>query len=123
MAGQGIAATLPRLLDVDRYVAVARVFALEVWRLGYNGLVGAVPMLIAYLLCVGLKRDSVDRRSLATSFGVMVLMLAGYVAALVTAPDDFLRLLNRSVDRLLLHLWPAMVFTCFMVARAPEDAA
>jgi hypothetical protein len=122
MAGQGVAETLPRLLDLDRYTAVARVFASEVWRLGHNGLVGAVPLLIGYLLCVGLRGDAVDRRALATSLGVMVLMLAGYIVALVTAPDDFLRLLNRSVDRLLLHVWPMIVFTCFIIARAPEDA-
>jgi len=49
------------------------------------------------------------------------LTLAGYVIVLVAAPADFLRLLNRSVDRLLLHVWPATVFTCFLVARAPDD--
>jgi hypothetical protein len=49
-------------------------------------------------------------------------MFGGYVLVLVTAPDDFLRLLNRSVDRLLLQLWPTLVFTCFMIARPPEEA-
>ena len=59
--------------------------------------------------------------ALVTVAGVLALTLAGYVIVLVAAPADFLRLLNRSVDRLLLHVWPATVFTCFLVARAPED--
>ena len=123
VAGQGLADTLPRLLDAGRYLAVAKVFKLEMSHLGDNGLVGAVPLLFAYLLCVGLKVDDADRPALATALGAVVLVLAGYVVVLVTAPGDFLRLLNRSVDRLLLHVWPAIVFTCFMVARPPEAGA
>jgi len=121
VAGQGLAETLPRLLDAGRYVAVAKVFKLEVSQLGYNGLLGAVPLLIGYLLCVGVKIDPTDRPALVTVAGALALTLAGYVIVLVAAPGDFLRLLNRSVDRLLLHVWPATVFACFMVARAPGD--
>ena len=121
VAGQGLAETLPRLMEAGRYVAVAKVFKLEVSQLGYNGLLGAVPLLVGYLLCVGVKVDPTDRPALVTVAGVLALTLAGYVIVLVAAPADFLRLLNRSVDRLLLHVWPATVFTCFLVARAPED--
>jgi hypothetical protein len=121
VAGQGLADTLPRLLDAGRYLAVARVFKSEVLHLGYNGVVGAIPLLVVYVLCVGLKVDTVDRPALATCLGALALVLGGYVAVLVTAPGDFLRLLNRSVDRLLLHLWPTIVFICFMIARPPEE--
>jgi hypothetical protein len=123
VAGQGLSETLPRLVDAGRYLAVARVFKLEVSQLAHNGLVGAVPLLIGYLLCVGVKIEESDRAALVTAAGALALTLAGYVVVLVTAPDDFLRLLNRSVDRLVLHVWPAIVFTCFMVARAPEEGA
>jgi hypothetical protein len=121
VAGQGLAETLPRLVEAGRYVAVAKVFKLEVSQLGHNGLLGAVPLLVGYLLCVGVKVDATDRPALVTVAGVLALTLAGYVIVLVAAPADFLRLLNRSVDRLLLHVWPATVFTCFLVARAPDD--
>jgi len=121
VAGQGLADTLPRLVDPGRYIAVAKVFKLEVSQLGNNGLLGAVPLVIGYLLCVGIKVDPTDRPALVTVAGALALTLVGYVIVLVTAPADFLRLLNRSVDRLLLHVWPAIVFICFMVARAPGD--
>jgi hypothetical protein len=123
VAGQGLAETLPRLLDAGRYLAVARVFAAEVWRLGDSGLMGAVPLLVVYLLCVGPKVNLLDRPALATSLAALALVVSGYVVALVTTPGDFLRLLNRSADRLLLHLWPTIVFACFMIARPPEEAA
>jgi len=122
VAGQGVAGTLPRLLDGERYLAVARVFTSEVVQLGHNGFFGAVPLLFVYLLCVGLKLDAVDRSAVRTSLIALAMMFGGYVLVLVTAPDDFLRLLNRSVDRLLLQLWPTLVFTCFMIARPPEEA-
>ena len=122
VAGQGLAETLPRLLDAGRYLAVARVFAVEVWHLGHGGLVGVVPLLVIYLLCVGLKVNPLDRPALVTSLGALALVVSGYVVALVTTPGDFLRLLNRSADRLLLHLWPTVVFACFMIARPPEEA-
>ena len=121
MADQGLAQTLPRLVDAARYVAVARAFKGEIAGLAYNGLVGAVPLVIGYLLCVGVKVHEDDRPALVTTGGALALMLAGYVVVLVSAPGDFLRLLNRSVDRLLLHVWPAIVFAAFMLARAPEE--
>ena len=121
MAGQSLMQTLPRLVDAARYVAVVRTFKAEISGLGYNGLVGAVPLVIGYLLCVGVKVHNDDRPALVTAAGALALMLAGYVVVLVSAPGDFLRLLNRSVDRLLLHVWPALVFAAFMLARAPEE--
>ena len=123
VAGQGLSETLPRLLETGRYVAVAKAFKLELSQLGHNGLVGALPLLIGYLLCVGVKPEEADSPALMTTAGAVALMLAGYVAVLVSAPNDWLRLLNRSVDRLVLHAWPAVVFACFMAARAPEEAA
>ena len=123
MAGQGLSETLPRLLDAGRYLAVAKAFKLELSQLAHNGLVGSVPLLIGYLLCVGVELDEADDPALVTTAGTVALVLAGYVVVLVTAPDDWLRLLNRSVDRLVLHTWPAVVFACLMAARAPEEAA
>jgi hypothetical protein len=123
VAGQGLAETLPRLLEGGRYAEVGRVFATEAWRLGHNGIVGAIPVLVVYLLYMGRTLRSTDRTAVATSLAACALVLTGYVVVLIMAPGDFLRLLNRSVDRLLLHLWPAVVFTFFMVARPPEDAA
>jgi hypothetical protein len=43
------------------------VFKGELQRLGDNGLVSAVPLEFAYLLCVGVKVDAVDRRAVGTS--------------------------------------------------------
>ena len=122
VSGQSSSGTLVRLLDFQRYVEVARVFTREVRQLADNGLVSAVPLLFAYLLCVGVKVDAVDRRAVGTSLVTLALVLSGYVLVGLTAPDDYIRLLNSSVDRLLLQLWPTAVFTYFMIARPPEEA-
>jgi len=122
VSGQGISDTLVRLLDFPRYVEVARLFTGAVRRLGDNGLVSAVPMLLAYLLCVGVKVDAADRRAVGTALVTLALVLSGYALVGLTAPDDYIRLLSSSVDRLVLQLWPTAIFTCFMIACPPEEA-
>ena len=51
------------------------------------------------------------------------LMLAGDAAVLVVAVEDVPRMLSSSLDRLLLQLWPAAVFTWFVVLATPEEAS
>jgi hypothetical protein len=49
-------------------------------------------------------------------------MLAGHFAVFVSMADELARLLNSSLDRLLLQLWPSALFLFFMVVRTPEEA-
>jgi hypothetical protein len=51
------------------------------------------------------------------------LMLVGHAAVFTATAPDVARLLNSSLERLLLQLWPAEVFACFMVFAGIEDAA
>ena len=122
MSDQSGSETLVRLLDFQRYVEVGRLCMGGVRQLGDNGLLSAIPLLLAYLLCVGVKVDVVDRRAVGTSLVTLALVLGGYVLVGLTAPDDYIRLLKSSVDRLLLQLWPTAVFTCFMIACPSEEA-
>jgi hypothetical protein len=75
----------------------------------------AVPLQFAYLLCVGVKVDAVDRRAVGTSLVTLALVLSGYAFVELAAPGDYIRLLNSSVDRLLLQLWPTAAFTYFII--------
>ena len=50
------------------------------------------------------------------------LMLAGYAAVLLTAPAPLLGTNIRSIDRLLLQLWPTVIFAYCLWVRSPEEA-
>jgi hypothetical protein len=45
----------------------------------------------------------------------VALVLSGYALVELAAPGDYIHLLNSSVDRLLLQLWPTAVFTYFII--------
>ena len=53
---------------------------------------------------------------------VLVLMLAVHYVVFVALAYDLPRLLNSSLDRLLLQLWPSALFLLFMAVRTPEEA-
>jgi hypothetical protein len=50
-----------------------------------------------------------------------MLTLGGYALVFLTAPTDVPRLLAASVDRVLLHVWPAAVFCFFLAMGTPEE--
>ena len=49
-------------------------------------------------------------------------MLVGYVVVLLTAPTPLLATNIRSIYRLLLQLWPSMLFAYFLSLRTAEEA-
>lgn len=122
MAGQ-LRELLGRVLNVERQLAVARSVKKEVLEFGFNGLFGAAALLGTYLICLGAHVPRAQRRPVAIAALTLGFTLAGYWVALVTAPGDLPRMLNSSVDRLLLQLWPAAVFLFFLVAAPPDEAA
>jgi hypothetical protein len=80
-------------------------------------------VLIAYGICVGLCQPELRRRWVLAAGASLGLTLAGHGFVLVAAVEDVPRMLGSSLERLLLQLWPAAVFTLFMVLATPEDAA
>jgi hypothetical protein len=50
-------------------------------------------------------------------------VLLGYVLVLLTAPGPLLATNIRSINRLLLQLWPSALFAYFLRLRTAEEAA
>ena len=50
----------------------------------------------------------------------LLLTSAGYFMIYVLRPLDLAWLLDSSLDRLLLQLWPGIVFVVFLASRAPQ---
>ena len=113
--------TLGRLTAPERYLLVLREYLSHVLAFGKNGFGSAVWVLIAYLLGLGLSPAEVRRSWVRGAITAFVLLLAGHFMVFVSMADELPRLLESSLDRLLLQLWPSALFLFFMVVRTPEE--
>ena len=109
------------LTDPRRYVIVLRPFISHLLHFGDNGLVSAVWLLVTYSLCAGLRAVDHGWSWGFTIFLALVLMLAGHVLVFVGTTPDITPLLNTSLDRVLLQLWPSFLVLYFMTVRTPEE--
>lgn len=81
---------------------------------------GILPMLMAAsLLGSAWSRDA----GVLWRLGVVALMIGGYYAVYVATPLDALFLIENSFDRLLVQVWPLLVFTAFSVRWRSGEAA
>jgi hypothetical protein len=114
--------TLGRLAAPARYAIVLREYATHIAGFGGNGFGSAVWVLLAYLLGLGVSRPELSRPWIRAATLGVVLVLAGHFMVFVSMADELPRLLDSSLDRLLLQLWPSTLFLFFMAARTPEEA-
>ena len=120
LSDHGLRQSAERLFDGGRYIQILTGFIHAVLEVGAKGLL--VVLLAAYLLAVGSTQVEPASRDARVAVIVIGLMLAGYAAVLLTAPAPLLDTNIRSINRLLLQLWPSMLFACFMGARTIEEA-
>lgn len=105
-----------RLSDPARYGQVAAALATEAARLARW--VGAA--LVVYLVLVGPAAPESRRPSYFTA-AVVLLTLAGYVLIYVVTADALAWQLRSSGPRLLLQLWPSVLFAIFVAAASPHE--
>ena len=116
MAGQ---TALRKLADPSRHLLIAREFARRF--LYYSGRgVNLAYVLLIYLSCLGLGREG-PRRGAAFGAITLALMLGGYYFVYLTTPYELAWHVKFSLDRVLLQLWPSLVFVFFLVAATPEE--
>jgi hypothetical protein len=113
----GLDVTVGRLLDVGRYRFLAGAIVRELMAFGESGMAAPIWLLAAYLLCTGAARRRDRDTALWTTMLTGCLMAIGHLLVLLVAPGDMPRLASASLNRLILQLWPAAVFTGFMVSR------
>ena len=120
MADHGVRQTAARLLDGTRYVQVLTGFADAFLEIGARGLVGV--LLLAYWLTAGPATGGSARLGAKTAAVVVLLTLAGYAVVLLTAQAPLLATNIRSINRLLLQVWPSTLFAYFLGVRTAEEA-
>jgi hypothetical protein len=117
----GRSGMMARALDPARYHLIAREAIRHVLSFGPL-LFGGFAILAVYVAVAGLRRDKRDRDILRTGVLALSFTTLGYGAIYLLRPLDLGWLLGTSADRLLLQLWPGMVFVAFLACRAPRQS-
>jgi hypothetical protein len=110
------------LLNFDRYHIVLTAFAEEIFL--FND--GVLILLVVYLSISGINKALLSDRQFLAQAIVLVLMLGCYFFTYVIfSHNDLNNLqwhLSSSLDRLVIHLWPALVFLFFYCVNGPEKS-
>jgi hypothetical protein len=118
----GIERTLGRLSEPARYALTIRAYKNHLVSFGNNGFGSSVWLLMAYLLGIGVRLTRPCAAWAKKLVAALLFVLAAHFLVFVTMAHSLSGLLNSSLDRLLLQLWPSTLFLFFMVVRTPEEA-
>ncbi len=117
----GFQSAIAGVADPARWYLIAKAFARKAVSFG-RWRVSLSIVLVVYLGLLGLKVKEKDKRGVAASLATLCLLAAGYFLAYLTTPCDVSWHLTYSLNRLILQLWPSLVFVFFLVVRTPEEA-
>jgi hypothetical protein len=119
VAGQGLSQSLERLSDLGRHQLVVKTAGQQLAAIA--GPVGA--LVLSYTL---LRRSGPARKDwqlgtgAATALSVLLATMVGYYLVYVLTPKDLAWHLSTSLTRLIMQLWPSLLFLMFMAASPPK---
>jgi dolichyl-phosphate-mannose-protein mannosyltransferase len=120
LSSQEFHLTASKLRDFSRYATILKAFKDQI--LGFDGWhTNPLYFLVIYTFCLGVRIETRDRIVTATAITTICLVALGYFFIYVTTPHDLMWHLRSSLARLLLQLWPAVVFIYFTLVRTPEQ--
>jgi 4-amino-4-deoxy-L-arabinose transferase-like glycosyltransferase len=84
--------------------------------------VSVVPLLTFYLLLLGVRAGSEQKKNVVASLVTLSLMMAGFLAMYLITSRDLAWLIVTSLERLISQLWPGLIFIFFLIVKTPEEA-
>jgi hypothetical protein len=112
----GRAGMMARAMDISRYRLIAREGIKHIWSFGPL-VVSPFVLLAIYLIVVGWRKGDRDRGAIRAGAVALLLTAAGYFLIYLLRDQDLQWLLDTSADRLLVQLWPGVVFMVMLAAR------
>ncbi len=119
LAGQMTVNLGQKLAHAGRWFQVAGGFLKQAWELY---IFPGPPLALLAVTCVVLRLRPRNQPSLAPLLAILI-VLAGYFAIFLATKDDLEWLFATTLDRLYMHVWPALVLAVFLLLRRPEDFA
>jgi len=80
-----------------------------------------VLLLFVYSFYVGKNTDRNDKICVITSLIILCMMVIGYYFVYIISPYNLNWHLVTSLPRLIIQLWPSVVFSYFLMVRTPEE--
>jgi Dolichyl-phosphate-mannose-protein mannosyltransferase len=120
VAGQGLQATVGRLVSLSRYRITLKAFVHQAF-FGGGWFLPIVLILAFYALLVGFKHHERRKALIAPVFSIMVAAI-GYFLVYIVTPHDLAWQIRWSLDRVFMQLWPAAVFSVFIFLCTPDEA-
>ena len=113
---------LERFLDPTRYDLIFNETLRHAWNFGPL-LLSPFVILAVYLALAGVRNDTQDSSIVRSGTLALAITSIGYFFIYVLRSLDLAWLLDSSMDRLILQLWPSILFVVFLAARTPEREA
>jgi hypothetical protein len=110
-----------KLTDLGRHLTSLYAFQGGIRTFG-GWLISLPIILFFYLLAFGLHANLNFKNELVFSLTFLTLILSGYYLVYIITPADLRWHLGTSLHRLLIHLWPSILFVYFLIVRSPEEA-
>jgi hypothetical protein len=120
VAGQGLQATVGRLVSLSRYRITLKAFVHEAFFWG-GWFLPIILILAFYALLVGFKHHERRKELIAPVLSIIVAAI-GYFMVYILTPHDLAWQIRWSLDRVFMQLWPAAVFSMFMFLCTPNEA-
>ncbi len=118
----GRAGMMARVVDPSRYLLIAREAIKHVWSFGPL-VVSPFILLAIYLIVVGGRKGDRDQAVIRAGAAALLLTAGGYFLIYLLRDLDLRWLLDTSADRLLVQLWPGVVFVIMLTSRQATFSA
>jgi len=131
-SGQTVQDMAGRMADPQRYYEILKAYLLTGMTFtqgvmniqsGFRfnpGTVGLL-LLIVYLMFMGVDVKVYDRLSVINASLILFFMAGGFFLVYLLTPHNLYWHLTTSLNRLLMQLWPSLLFLFFMAAKTPEQ--
>jgi len=106
-----------QFLDISRWQIIGQSFVTHIAGYG-NWPVSALIILLVYAAVVGIAREETSHQ--LWLFLVLAGQLAGYFCIYLITPHELSLHIKTSIDRLVIHLYPLIIFWGFVAIRSPN---
>jgi hypothetical protein len=114
--------TLQKIFDIGRHTTIATGLSKHVFSFGEWTLSPFIPLL-ALIVFTGLDWGVLRNRAWLTGAAILAIVSAGYYFVYLMTPIELSYHLQRSLDRLLLQLWPSFLLISGLLCRRQPQAS
>lgn len=116
VSGQGVA-TFKRLTDISRYFITLQYYVVLLIKM----IRWEILLFPAAIFLLGFSQEKRYKTSVRTALMAVFLILSGYFMVYITTPKNLAMHIETSYKRLLLHVFPGIVFAFYMAIASPQS--